>query len=90
MRNLEGLTTGTLADQIAELSEALRKRPAAAIELSSDIDILEAAEAVIHQHGDKAPLFCARKMVDMLERGDLSRVATWLAIRHATRSLLDE
>jgi|AraplaMF_Col_mMF_1032025.scaffolds.fasta_scaffold00211_24 hypothetical protein len=60
------------------------------IEASSEIDVLDAAEAVIQQHGDRAPLFCARKMVDMLERGDLNRVATWLAIRHATRSLLDE
>jgi len=64
--------------------------PVRDIESSSDIDILEVAEAVVHQYGNRGPLFCARKMVDMLERGDLNRVATWLAIRHATQSLLEE
>jgi hypothetical protein len=63
---------------------------ASQIESSSDVDVLEAAEAVIHQHGNNALLFCAHKMVDMLERGDLKKVATWLAIRHAARSLLEE
>jgi hypothetical protein len=55
---------------------------------SSGIDVLEAAEAVVDRYGGEAPLFCARKIVDQLERGDLTRVATWLAIRQAVGSLL--
>ena len=86
---------GPLEHQIANFqdnrpSEALPKWHAIRDEDLSDTDVLQAAEAAISHYGSQAPTYCARKIVDMLERGELKIVAKWLAIWQATLSLLED
>jgi len=55
----------------------------------NDPSISRTAESIVKQFGDQAPAYCAWKIVDTLECGDLTRVKTWLAIRQAVETLLE-
>jgi hypothetical protein len=53
------------------------------------IDIWRSAKLMVNEHGQAAPLECALKADEMLDRGDIDGQAVWLAIRRAAKSLLE-
>lgn len=55
--------------------------------LISDLDIWRAANVLIQQHGDGAEIVAARRVDDMLERGDAEGRQVWHRIRHAIEAL---
>jgi hypothetical protein len=52
-------------------------------------DIWHAAQAMVRQHGNLAPIECSIKADEMHERGDSDGEAVWLAIRKVAQSLLE-
>ncbi len=56
--------------------------------MTSDIDIYRAANELITQHGDDAPIRAAMRADKMLERGDLDGQAVWRRILKAIDELL--
>ncbi len=55
-----------------------------------DLDIYRAANELIDQHGDEAPVHATLKADAMLETGDMDGRAVWLRIRDAARELLQK
>ncbi len=53
-----------------------------------DLDIYRAANELIDQHGDEAPIHAAMKADAMLETGDLDGAAVWRRIIGAINELL--
>jgi hypothetical protein len=53
------------------------------------LDIWRGAKVMVDQHGDQAPIECALKADEMLDRGDVDGQAVWLAIRRAAQSLIE-
>ena len=53
----------------------------------SDIDIWQAADLLIKQHGTDAELFAAQRADLMLERGDRDGQLVWMRIRRAILKL---
>jgi len=53
------------------------------------IDIWRAARLMVKRHGEVAPIECALKADEFLDRGDVDGQALWLAIRRAAKALLE-
>ena len=56
--------------------------------MTSDLDIYRAANELIKQHGDKAPIHAAMRADEMLEAGAMEGKAVWLRIAKAIGELL--
>lgn len=54
----------------------------------AEIDVWRAANLLVRQHGDEAPIHAAMKVDQMLEAGDLDGRAAWLRIKHAAEQLI--
>ena len=57
---------------------------------TSDLDIYRAANELIKQHGDKAPIHAAMRADELLEAGDMDGKAVWLRIAKAAEELLSD
>ncbi len=55
-----------------------------------DLDIYRAAQALIKQHGEDAPIEAAMRADAMLEKGDLDGYAAWRRILWAVEELRSE
>jgi hypothetical protein len=53
-----------------------------------DLDIYRVARALIHSHGDEAPVHGTRRASASLETGDVRGWADWLEIMEAAETLL--
>lgn len=53
-----------------------------------DLDIYRVAKALIHTHGDEAPIHGTRRASASLETGDVRGWAEWLEIMAAAETLL--
>jgi hypothetical protein len=53
-----------------------------------DLDIYRVARALIHAHGDEAPIHGSRRASVALESGDVRGWAEWLEIMEAAETLL--
>ncbi len=58
--------------------------------MTSDLDIYRAANELIKQYGDEAPIHAAMKADELLEAGDLVGKAVWVRIAKAVEELLSE
>ena len=56
--------------------------------MTSEIDIYRAANELIRQHGDEAPIHAAIRADELLEAGDMDGKAVWLRILNAVDELL--
>lgn len=54
----------------------------------ADADVWRAANLLIKQHGDDAPIHAAMRADELLAEGDLEGVAIWKAIIRAIDELL--
>ena len=58
--------------------------------MTSNLDIYRAANLLLKQHGDEAPIHAAMRADDLLNAGDLEGWAVWLRILlRATTKLLE-
>ena len=57
---------------------------------TSDLDIYRAANELIKQHGDKAPIHAAMRADELLEAGDMDGKAVWVRIMGAVEELLTD
>ena len=53
-----------------------------------DLDIYRVARALVHAHGDEAPIHGTRRADAALETGDVRGWAEWLEIMEAAETLL--
>ena len=58
--------------------------------MTSDLDIYRAANELIRQQGDDAPIRAPMRADEMLEKGDLDGQAAWKRILKAVDELLAE
>ncbi len=58
--------------------------------MTSELDICRAAQALIKQHGEDAPINAAMQADAMLEKGDLDGYAVWKRILRAVEELLSK
>ena len=58
--------------------------------MTSDLDIYRAANELIKQHGDDAPIHAAMRSDELLEAGDLDGLAVWKRILAAVDELLSK
>ncbi len=58
--------------------------------MTSDLNIYRAANELIKQHGDEAPIHAAMKADELLETGDMDGKAVWLRIMKAVEELLSD
>jgi hypothetical protein len=58
--------------------------------MTSELDILRAANLLIKQHGDEAPIQAAMKADEMLDKGDMDGKAVWIGIMEAVEELLSD
>ena len=56
----------------------------------TQIDVIRAANLLIKQHGDDAPIHAAMRADKMLEAGDLDGLAVWKRILAAADALLSK
>ena len=56
--------------------------------MTSDLDIYRAANELIEQHGDDAPIRAAMRADAMLQKGDVDGCAAWKRILKAIDELL--
>ena len=56
--------------------------------MTSDLDIYRAANELINQHGDDAPIHAAMRHDQLLERDDVDGCATWKRILKAIDEML--
>jgi hypothetical protein len=56
--------------------------------MTSDLDILRSAHAVIREHGDDATIHAAMRADALLDAGDLDGQRVWLRIIAAIEELL--
>ncbi len=55
-----------------------------------DLDIYRAANELIEQHGEDAPILAAMQADELMEAGDMDGRAVWLRIVKAIAELLSE
>ncbi len=55
--------------------------------MTSDLDIYRAANVIIRQHGQDAPIHAAMRADEMLEAGDLEGWAVWKRVLRAVGEL---
>ena len=55
-----------------------------------DLDIYRVARALIHTHGDEAPIHGTQRASASLETGDVKGWADWLEIMCAAETLLSQ
>jgi hypothetical protein len=55
----------------------------------ADLDIYRAANELIKQHGDEAPIHAAMRADELLEAGDMDGKAVWVRIMNAVKKLPD-
>ncbi len=55
--------------------------------MTSDLDIYRAANLLVMQHGEDAPIEAAMRADAMLEKGDLDGLAVWKRILRAVEEL---
>ena len=48
--------------------------------MTSDLDIYRAANELINQHGEDAPIHAAMRADELMEAGDMDGKAVWLRI----------
>ena len=48
--------------------------------MTSDLDIYRAANELINQHGEDAPIHAAMRTDELMEAGDMDGKAVWLRI----------
>ena len=58
--------------------------------MTSDLDVYRAANELLKQHGDEAPIHAVMRADEMLAKGDLDGQATWKRILQAVDELLAE
>ncbi len=58
--------------------------------MTSDLDIYRAANELIKQHGEDAPIEAALRGDELMEAGDMEGQAVWLRIAKAIEELLSE
>ena len=58
--------------------------------MTDDKDIYRAANELIKQHGDDAPIHAAMRADELLEAGDMEGKAVWLRITKAIDELLSK
>ena len=58
--------------------------------MTSDLDIYRAANLLIKQHGDDAPIHAAMRADEMLEKGAMDGKAVWVRIAKAVDELLSD
>ncbi len=58
--------------------------------MTSDLDIYRAANVLIREHGDEAPIHAAMRHDELLEAGDMDGCAVWRRIIRAVKDLLAE
>ena len=58
--------------------------------MTSDLDIYRAANLLIKQHGDDAPIHAAMRADEMLEKGAMDGKAVWVRIAKAVEELLSD
>jgi hypothetical protein len=55
----------------------------------SDWELWAAANLVVEQHGDRAPMFVAERIVALTLKGDAAGIATWKAVASRIDQLTD-
>ena len=55
--------------------------------MTSDLDIYRAANELIEQHGEEAPIHAAMRADELMETGDMDGRAVWLRIVKAVEEL---
>ncbi len=55
--------------------------------MTSDLDIYRAANLLVKQHGEDAPIEAAMRADAMLEKGDLDGYAVWKRVLRAVEEL---
>ena len=58
--------------------------------MSGDLDIYRAANELIKQHGEDAPIHAAMRADELLDAGDIDGQATWKRILAAVEDLLSK
>ena len=58
--------------------------------MTSDIDIWRSAQQMVDQFGEFAPIECAIRADDFLDKGDFEGEALWRKIMAAAEHLLEE
>ncbi len=58
--------------------------------MTPDIDIYRAANLLVKQHGQDAPIHAAMRADAMLDKGDLDGYAVWKRILRAVEELLSK
>ncbi len=58
--------------------------------MTSDLDIYRAANELIKQHSEDAPIHAAMRADELMEAGDMEGRAVWLRIVKAIEELLSE
>ena len=58
--------------------------------MTSDLDIYRAANELIKQHGEDAPIHAAMRADELLEVGDVDGQAVWKRVLAAIDELLSE
>ena len=58
------------------------------IAMTSDLDIYRAANVLVREHGDEAPIHAAMRHDELLEAGDMDGCAVWKRIIRAVKELL--
>ena len=59
-------------------------------DMTADLDIYRAANELIKQHGEDAPIHAAMRADKMLEQGDMDGLAVWKRILSAIDELLSK
>ena len=58
--------------------------------MTADLDIYRAANELIKQHGEDAPIHAAMRADKLMEAGDMEGKAVWLRITKAIDELLSK
>ncbi len=58
--------------------------------MTSNFDIYRAANELIKQHGEDAPILAAMRTDELMETGDMEGRAVWIRIVKAVEELLSE
>ncbi len=56
--------------------------------MTSDLDVYRAANELIEQHGEDAPIHAAMRADELMEAGDMEGETVWLRIVKAIEDLL--
>ena len=58
--------------------------------MTSDLDIIRAAQVLISQRGEDAPIHAAMRADELLDKGDMDGCAVWKRILAAVQELLNQ